>query len=217
MKKIVIYSVALLCCINAIGQSKFGILGGVHGSSALYAIKNVKQPTDFKLGFHMGVDCKIPFENRLTFVPALSYSMMGYKVTFNQPSYPPDLLAKDNDTRMHEIDVDALLQYDITKTADHFFIRSGPSFNFIVSGQEKYTLSTGETIDRNMKFSVTNGYGRYLAGIIAQAGYETSRGVTICAQYMQQLMSMNNELEGPNIRNRMVGITVGYFLPAAKK
>ena len=217
MKKIVMYSVALLCYINAISQSQLGILGGVHASSALYAIKNVKQPTDFKFGFHLGVDYKIPFENRLTFVPTLSYSMMGYKATFNQPSYPPDLLAKDNDTRMHEIDVDALLQYDITKKSDHFFLRAGPSFNFILSGHEKYNLSTGETIDRNMKFSVTSGYGRYLAGIVAQVGYETSRGITIYAQYMQQLMSMNNELEGPSIRNRMVGITVGKFLLTTKK
>jgi hypothetical protein len=216
MKKIVIYSVTLLCCINAIAQSQLGVLGGVHGSSALYAIKNVKQPTDFKFGFHLGVDYKIPFENRLTFVPALSYSMMGYKVTFNQPSYPPDLLAKDNDTRMHEIDVDALLQYDITKTSDHFFLRAGPSFNFVLSGHEKFNLSTGETIDRNMKFSVTSGYGRYLAGIVAQVGFETSHRVTIYAQYMQQLMSMNNEIEGPNIRNRMVGISVGKFLYTAK-
>jgi outer membrane protein with beta-barrel domain len=217
MKKIVIYSVTLLYCISAISQTQLGILGGVHGSSALYAIKNVKQPTDFKFGFHVGVNCKIPFDNRLTFIPTLSYSMMGYKATFNQPSYPPDLLAKDNDTRMHEIDVDPLLQYDLTKTSDHFFLRAGPSFNFVISGQEKFNLSTGETIDRNMKFSVTGGYGRYLAGIIAQVGYETSRGVTIYAQYMQQLMSMNNELDGPNIRNRMVGVTVGKFLPTRKK
>ena len=217
MKKIVIYSVTLLCCINAIAQSQLGVLAGVHGSSALYAIKNVKQPTDFKAGFHVGVDYKIPFENRLTFVAALSYSMMGYKVTFNQPSYPPDLLAKDNDTKMHEIDVDPLLQYDITKKSDHFFFRAGPSFNFIISGQEKFNLSTGETIDRNMKFSVTAGYGRYLAGIIAQVGFETSHGFTVYAQYMQQLMSMNNELDGPNIRNRMVGITVGKFLLTTKK
>jgi len=217
MKKIVIYSVTLFCYLNATAQSQLGVFGGLHGSSALYTIKNVKQPTDFKFGFQLGVNYKIPFENRLTFVPALSYSMMGYKVTFNQPSYPPDLLAKDNDTRMHEIDVDPLLQYDITKTSDHFFLRAGPSFNFILSGKEKFNLSTGETVDRNMKFSVTSGYGRYLAGIVAQVGFETSHGFTIYAQYMQQLMSMNNEIDGPSIRNRMVGITFGKFVYSTKK
>jgi hypothetical protein len=113
---------------------------------------------------------------------------------------------------MHEIDVDPLLQYDLTKTSNHFFLRAGPSFNFILSGKEKYNLSTGETVERNMKFSVTSGYGRYLAGIAAQFGFETSHGFTIYAHYMQQLMSMNNELDGPSIRNRMVGITIGKFL-----
>lgn len=217
MKKMIIISATLFYHVQIMAQSQFGVFGGLHGSSALYAIKNVKQPTDFKFGFHLGVNCKIPFENRLTFVPALSYNMMGYKVKFNQPSYPPDLLATDNDTRFHEIDVDALLQYDITKSSDHFFLRAGPSFNFIVSGKEKYNLSTGESIDRNMKFSVTNSYGRYLAGIVAQAGYETAHGFTIYAHYLQQLFSMSNEIDGPSIRNRMVGITFGKFLRPGKK
>lgn len=217
MKKITIFSVTFFCSIATFAQSQVGLFAGVHGSSALYAIKNVKQPTDFKPGVHLGVDCKIPFENRLTFVPALSYNMMGYKVNFNQPSFPPDLLATDNDTRFHEIDVDALLQYDVTKSSNHFFLRAGPSFNFILSGKEKYSLSTGETIDRNMKFSVTNSYGRYLAGIVTELGFETSKGLTIYAHYLQQLISMSNEADGPSIRNRMVGVTVGKFFKSRRK
>ncbi|HET9823678.1 MAG TPA: porin family protein [Chitinophagaceae bacterium] len=217
MKRSIIFSVTLFYFIGVSAQTQFGVFAGIHGSSVLYAIKNVKQADDSKLGFHLGVDCKIPFENRLTFVPSLSYKLMGYKVTFNQPSYPPDLLATDNDTRFHEIDVDPLLQYDVTKSSGHLFLRAGPSFNFIVSGKEKYNLSTGETIDRNMKFSVTHGYGRYLAGIVAQLGFETSDGLTIYAHYVQHLISMNNEQDGPSIRNRMVGITIGKFFKPGKK
>jgi hypothetical protein len=58
--------------------------------------------------------------------------MRGYKVQFNQPSYPPDLLAIDNNTTFHEIDVDPLLQFDLSKKASHPFIKVGPSFNFIL-------------------------------------------------------------------------------------
>src|ERR1700741_1317984 len=125
MKEIKILSVALLCCIITSAQPQLGIFAGLHASSAIYAIQNVKQSTDFKYGVHLGVDYKIPFENRLTFVPALSYKMMGYKVRFDRPSFPPDLLAKDNDTRFHEVDIDLLLQYDLGKKADHFFLRAG--------------------------------------------------------------------------------------------
>ena len=216
MKKITIFSVALLWSLISAAQVELGVFAGPHASSAVYAIKNAKQSTDFKFGFHAGVDCKIPFENKLTFVPALSYKMMGYKVVFDRPSFPPDLLAKDDDTRFHEIDIDLLLQYDFGKKPDHFFLRSGPSFNFILFGKENYNLMTGESVERNMKFSVLNSYGRYNVGIVAQFGFETSTGFTIHGDYVQQMFTMSNEDEGPSIRNRLVGVTFGKFLKAKK-
>jgi hypothetical protein len=216
MKKITIFSVALFCCIVTLAQPEFGIFAGPHASSAIYAIQNAKQSTDSKFGFHAGVDCKIPFENKLTFVPALSYKMMGYKVVFDRPSFPPDMLAKDNDTRFHEVDIDLLLQYDLSKSASHFFLRAGPSFNFILFGKEHYNLLTGEDVDRNMKFSVLNSYGRYGAAVVAQVGYETASGFVIYGHYVQHLISMSNEENGPSIRNRMVGITFGRFFKSKK-
>jgi len=216
MKKITIFSVTLFWSLVSAAQVELGVFAGPHASSAIYAIKNAKQSTDFKFGFHAGVDCKIPFEDKLTFVPALSYRMMGYKVVFDRPSFPPDLLAKNNDTRFHEVDIDLLLQYDFGKKGDHFFLRAGPSFDFILSGTENYDLMTGESVDRKMKFSVLNNYGRYNVAIVAQFGYETSSGFTVHGDYYQQLFSMSNEEEGPSIRNRMVGVTFGKFLKARK-
>lgn len=216
MKKSIIFFVTLSLCIATYAQTEFGIFAGLHASSAIYEVKNVKQPTDFKYGFHMGVDYKIPFENNLTFVPALSYKMMGYKVRFNRPSFPPDLLAKDNDTRFHEVDLDLLLQYDLTKKSNNFFLRAGPSFGFILAGKENFSLTTGEEVDRDMKFSVLRGYGRYGAAVVVQLGLETSSGFTIYGHYVQHLISMSNEDEGPSIRNRLVGITFGKFLKSKK-
>src|SRR5437762_5199325 len=216
MKKITIFSVTFFYCFVAFAQTEFGVFAGAHASSAIYTVENVKQSTDFKYGFHVGVDYKIPFENKLTFVPALSYKMMGYKVVFDRPSFPPDLLAKDNDTRFHEIDIDLLLQYDLGRFANHFFLRAGPSFNFILSGKEKYNLMTGENVSRNMKFSVLNSYGRYGAAVVAQFGFEMTGGFTFYAHYVQHLISMSNEEDGPSIRNRMVGITIGKFFKTKK-
>ena len=216
MKKITIFSVVLTWSLVSAAQVELGVFAGPHASSAIYAIKNVRQSTDFKFGFHAGVDCKIPFEDKLTFVPALSYKMMGYKVVFDRPSFPPDLLAKDNNTTFHEADIDLLLQYDFGKKAGHFFLRAGPSFDFILFGTENYNLMTGESVDRKMKFSVLNNYGRYNVAIVAQFGFETSTGFIIHGDYNQQLFSMSNEDEGPSIRNRLVGVTFGKFLKARK-
>jgi len=216
MKKISIFSVALFSSFVCFAQVQFGIFAGPHVTSAMYSVKNAKQPTDFKPGFHIGAAYKIPFDNNLFFAPAISYEMMGYKVVFNQPSFPPDLLAKDNNTSFHEIDVDPLLQYDLSRKSNHLFVRAGPSFNFILSGKENFNLATGEHVSQKMKFSVTNGYGPFLASVVGQLGFETSGGLTISAEYIQGLISMNNEDEGPSIRNRLVGITVGKFFKSKK-
>jgi hypothetical protein len=216
MKGILIFSVALCYTLTSHAQVEFGIFAGPHASSAHYSVAGVKQPTDYKIGFHLGAGFKIPFDNKIFFSPALSYKLMGYKVTFNNPSYPPDLLAKDNNTSFHEVDVDALLQFDLGKSPGHFFVKFGPSFNFILGGREKFNLLTGEQVDRNMKFSVLNGYGRYDASAVVQFGYETAHGFVVYADFYQHMISMNNEDQGPSIRNHLIGLTVGKFLRSKK-
>jgi hypothetical protein len=216
MKKIIIFFVVLFFSLSGFAQVELGIFAGPHASSARYTVKNVKQSTDFKYGFHIGAECKIPFENQLDFVPAISYKMMGYKVVFNRPSFPPDLLAKDNNTRFHQVDVDLLLQYDFSKKPNHFILRAGPSFNFILSGKEDFNLATGEQVSRSMKLSTIKGYGRYEASVTAQFGFETHNGFTIYGRYLHGLISINNEEDGPSIRNRLIGITIGKFFKSGK-
>jgi len=216
MKKSIIFFAAVFCCVTGFSQVQFGIFAGAHIASTHYSIKSVEQPTDSKAGFHFGARYKIPFEGILFFSPSISYAMRGYKVQFNQPSFPPDLLAIDNDVTFHEINVDPLLQFDLTKKPSHPFIRVGPSFNFILWGNEKYNLATGEYVDHAMNLSTTNGYGRYNASLVAHLGFETSKGVTIYAYYLRGLISMNNEEQGPSIYNSMYGLTVGKFFKSKK-
>ena len=215
MKRIIIFFAVMVCC-DTIFSQQFEIFGGPHISSTTYSIKSVTQPTDSKVGFHLGAGYKIPFDGILFFSPSISYAMRGYKVQFNQPSFPPDLLAIDNDVTFHEINVDPLLQFDLTKKPSHPFIRVGPSFNFILWGNEKYNLATGEYVDHAMNLSTTNGYGRYNASLVAHLGFETSKGVTIYAYYLRGLISMNNEEQGPSIYNSMYGLTVGKFFKSKK-
>jgi hypothetical protein len=217
MKKSITFFAAIFCWVTIFSQVQFGIFAGPHISSTDYSINGVKQPTDSKIGFHLGAEYKIPFDGILFFSPSISYAMRGYKVQFNQPSFPPDLLAIDNNTTFHEIDVDPLLQFDLSKKVNHPFIKFGPSFNFILVGKENYNLATGESIDRSMKFSTTNSYGRYNASLLGQFGFETSKGLIIYAYYLRGLISMNNETQGPSIYNSMYGITLGKFLKSKKQ
>jgi len=218
MKKVIIFFAAIFWATGGFSQAvQFGIFAGSHISSTTYSIKAIGQPTDSKIGFHFGAGYKIPFEGILFFSPSISYAMRGYKVQFNQPSYPPDLLAIDNNVTFHEIDVDPLLQFDLSKKANHLFFKAGPSFNFILWGNEKYNLATGESVDHAMKFSTTNWYGRYNASLVGQFGYETAKGLMIYAYYLHGMISMNNEEQGPSIYNSMYGFTIGTFLKSKKK
>ncbi len=216
MKGIFIFFVTLFLSLADHAQVKFNIFAGPHISTVEYSVKGKKQSTDYKFGFHVGAGYKIAFDNKLSFSPSISYKLMGYKVVFNTPSFPPDLLAKDNNTSFHEVTVDVLLQYDFSNLPAHFFIKAGPTFSIILAGTEKFNLETGEQVNRDMKFSVLNGYGRYDASAIIQFGYETSGGFIVYADYDQYWVSMNNEDLGPSIRNHSIGLTLGKFLRSKK-
>src|ERR1700745_553944 len=102
MKRFIIFLVILFCSSAGFAQVEFQIFAGPHISATNYSIDATKQPTQSKAGFHLGAGYKIPFEGILFFSPAISYAMRGYKVEFNKPSYPPDLLASNNNTTFHE-------------------------------------------------------------------------------------------------------------------
>jgi hypothetical protein len=216
MKTLCVLCLILLFAVPAQGQVVFGFLAGPQATTAKYTVKNVKQPTEFKFGFHAGMNSKIFFENNLFFSPAMSYSLAGYKVTFNRGSFPPDLLAKSNNVTLHQLDVDFLLQYDIGKKPGHFFIKAGPSLSYIFTGTEQFDLITGEQVKRNMKFGITSDYGPYLGSMVIDLGYETAKGFFIYAHYVHGLTNMSNVDGGPQIINRNIGLTLGSFLKYKK-
>jgi hypothetical protein len=216
MKTFCFFSLVILLAFRSQSQIVFGFSAGPQTTSARYTIQNVKQSTDSKYGFHAGVNSKIFFDNQLFFSPAISYSLTGFKVSFDRPSYPPDLLAKDNNTTLHQVDVDLLLQYDFSKKPSHFFVKAGPSLGYIFMGREHFSLLTGEKVDRSMKFGITSMYGSYLGSLVGDCGYETKKGFFIYAHYIHGLTNMSNADGGPQIINRNIGLTLGFYLKYGK-
>jgi len=211
MKILCIVSATLLSAVQVNSQVQFSIFGGPQATTANYKIDGVKQDTKMKIGFQAGMGMKVPFEDQLFFAPALLYSMKGYKVTYNRISYPPDADAIDNNTTFHSFEMAFLLQYDLSKSPDHFFIKAGPSLDFPVIGHEKYNLKAGGSVDRKAKFGFAD-YGHYLANALAQFGYETGNGLLIYAQYTYGLGNISNADGGPSIKHRCVGISIGKYL-----
>ncbi len=212
MKKSFLFLLFLIAAIAGHSQdaAQINVFAGAQAINANYQIKHIKQPTTFKFGVQAGMGLKLMFDNNLFFAPAISYQLQGFKVKLNQPSFPPDLLAKNNNLTYHLIDIAPLLQYDFTKNQNHFFIKAGPSVQFLIMGHEEFDLATGQHISRNMKFSRTD-YGRYLACINGQFGYEQNGKFSLYFHFAQELGTMANS-DGPQIRPRVFGLVFSRTL-----
>lgn len=215
MRKITLSAVLAITTSFCSAQVSTAIFGGPQITSAKYTINSKKQPVTDKYGFQTGVSIKVPFENKLYFSPAAFYSLKGYKVTFNQRSFPPDSLAIDNNTSIHTFELAALLQYDFNSKPGHFFVKFGPSLDFQLSGKEKFTTTNHKTKEQKMVFSFTK-YGRYAANFILQFGYETKGGLLVFGHYSHGIGNMNNADFGPNIYHHVFGVSIGKYIHGKK-
>lgn len=214
-RKIFLFFILISISVFSYAQPvQFAIFAGPQATSAHYTVNGIKQPTQYKYGAFAGVGLKVPFDNQLYFFPAVYYSLKGYKVTLNNPSFPPTEFAKNNNTTIHTIEVSPLFQIDFSKRPSHFALRFGPAVDFVFAAKEKFdTVSTTgarATIKRPMIFSFGD-YGRITASVNLHFGYETERGVFMYAYYVYGLGSLNNADGGPHILHRIVGVSIGWY------
>jgi len=215
MKRLIVRVVFIctffLLCGVAFSQVRVSVFGGPQMTTAKYKVKEEKQPTQFKPGFQLGASLKVPFENQLYFGPAIYYSMKGYKVNLNSPSFPPSEKAINNQTTIHTIEVAPLLHLDLSNQPSHFFVKIGPAIDFAFSGKEKFDTIDGiAPVERSMRFAFTE-YGRVTAQGILHFGFESEKGYTVFAHYAEGMGSLNNADNGPRIKHRIVGLSIGWF------
>lgn len=197
--------------VSANSQIKYGVFAGPLVTDVRYTINDNRQESSLKIGVNGGFQMKVPFEGRLSFAPSIMYNLRGYKIEkFKGIAFPPDSLAKNVDTRFHTIELAFLLQHDFTLQPGRFFIRFGPSLDFALFGNEKFTTINTTSVDRKMKFSFSD-YGRYLASAIVQLGFESEGGLFIYGHYNYSLTTMNNWDYGPGIGNRAAGLSIGKY------
>lgn len=209
--KILYISAALLIASISNAQNLESFFAGPQASTAAYKVNDIKQNTEFKFGFHAGMGMKVPFEGNLFFSPSVFYSLKGYKVQFTQRVFPPDPDAADNNVTLHTLSLAGLLQVDLSKGPDHFFLAFGPALDFQLFGKEKFNLQSGGSVNRNMKFGFAD-YGRYLTSVIGRVGYEKSNGLLVFLQYDLGMGSLNNADHGPTIRHRVISLSLGKVI-----
>ena len=209
--KILFSAITLLLTSSVNSQVQFGIFAGPQVMGVRYTIDDKKQESSLKIGMNAGLQIKVPFENKLSFAPSIMYNLRGYKVSkFIGIAFPPDSSAVNVNTSFHTIELAFLLQHDFNIEPGHFFIRFGPSLDFALFGNEKFTTNSNTEVDRSMKFSFSD-YGHYLASAIIQFGYEARNGLFVYGHYNYSLTTMNNWDYGPGIGNRAAGLTIGKY------
>ncbi len=201
---------------NVISQVRIGFFLGPQATSANYKVMDEEQPSEYKIGAQAGITAKIPVEYQLYFAPAVYYSLKGYKVTLNNPSFPPGEDAVTNNVSVHTIEIAPLFHFDLSKKASHPFIQFGPAIDIAIFGKEEIVLKNGDEVNRDMKFSFGD-YGRFTSLAIGRLGYEMQNGFFIFGHFTYGLGSMNNADNGPKIRHRNFGVSIGKYLSAKGK
>jgi hypothetical protein len=195
---------------NVISQVRIGFFLGPQATSANYEVMEKEQPTKYKIGGQAGITAKIPVEYQLYFAPSVYYSLKGYKVTLNNPSLPPGDDARSNNASVHVFEIAPLFHFDLSKKVSHPFIQFGPAIDVAIFGNEKIILKNGDEVNRDMKFSFGD-YGRFTSSVIARLGYQMQNDIFFFGHVTYGLGSMNNSDNGPVIRHRIYGISVGKY------
>ena len=204
----------LICSSLCQAQPEVSIFAGPQLTSAKYTVNDIKQPVKANPSVMFGAAMKVEFDNQLYFFPSVYYNHKGYKVTLNNPSFPPTELAKNNNTSIHTIEVLPLLQFDFNKKPAHSFVRFGPSIDFAIYGYERfdarYPNGSERAISRPMVFSFAD-YGYVTASVNFHLGYENPDWM-IFGFYQHGFGSFNNADGGPVILHRVAGAAFGWKL-----
>ena len=220
MRKTSLLLTLFLISLSCLSQVEVLVFAGPQATSANYKIKGEKQPASIKIGAIAGAGLKVPFEHPLYFFPTAYYSLKGYKVTLNDPAFPPTEYAKNNNVTVHTLEIAPLFHFDFSKKPSHVFIRFGPAVDIAFWGKEKFdTVSTTGNVgrvERPMVFSFGD-YGRFTASGNLHLGYESAEGWVVFGSYAHGFGSMNNADGGPRILHRIAGLNFGWYLGRKKK
>lgn len=206
---------ALTCCFyfHAFCQVRLNLFAGPQITTSRYVVNGIAQPVQVKPGIMAGIGAKVFFDNNIFFFPAVYYSLKGFKVTLNNPSFPPYELAKNNNVSVHTIEFAPLIQVDLSKKMNYWYFRIGPSVDFAFYGTEKFdTLNGPGTVKRKLVFDYTV-YGHFTASANIHLGYQTANGLGIFGFYSYGFGSMNNADGGPRIFHRLGGIAISKLFP----
>jgi Outer membrane protein beta-barrel domain len=215
MKKFAFLFVASLLSAASIhaqdlGKVLFGVKGGYNFNLSSFTT-NKTLKTKPVHGGHLGAMLKVPFENRLFFVPQIDASYRGMTT---------DSLQKNQFSKITEaqIRVMPLFQIEFTnpeKQANTFFLELGPSLGFGFWGKQTKQDAAGVPVKRSLKYGFAD-YGAFDASWHTALGYETTSGFRLKLEYVHGLSNMINTENGPTLKYMNISAGIGYWFGKKK-
>jgi hypothetical protein len=196
---------ALLCIgMYASAQLQYSFKAGAQLSTARYTRNGEKVSTGSIAGFNAGILAKVYFDDKVAFVTGLCYSQRGFKVS----TLPGDTLKTYH---LNYADIPVMIQVDFQKRGAGFYCKFGPTLGIGLSGKEIYTGMNGQQIRNKAILSITgNHFGLFDASMNAGLGYAFAKRFFAEANYAYGIGNIDNDPDGPNIKTRVVSLSMGY-------
>ena len=199
---------ALICVsIVSSAQIHWAFKAGGQINTARYKTADTKFPTSSTAGFNAGVAAKIYFDDRVAFVSGIEYNAKGYRVV--------DSVGGPQKTfRLNYLDIPILLQIDLAKKrGEGLYCKIGPSIGIGLNGKQKYNDKDGVAVNRPVILSVTgNHFGAFNAAMNAGLGYSFKNKFFAETAFSYGIGNIYNDPDGPNIKTRVVSLSIGSFL-----
>ena len=196
---------------TASAQVKVGVKGGWNYSTAKAVYTGVNQSTGYTNGFGLGMVAKVPFDGILHFSPSVMINNRGFIIT------PSSGTNKKEQYSITYLDLIPALSVDFENGNNTVSIAFGPDFGFTNFGKLKATDMSNVTTAEKMKFGY-GGYGWFDLGLHSSVAYRMKK-VFVELAYFNGLANINNneEIDGRNIRNRMLSVNIGYYFKQTGK
>jgi len=163
------------------------------------------QPSSLQLGGHAGFFLKIPFDNRVYFIPQAD---LNYR-RFQQKQKKPGEFYQIDEAQVR---IAPMLCVDLKQIKNKtLFFQFGPSIGFGLIGRQTKINTAGGEEKTSLRYGY-QAYGRYDASAHAIIGVETGNGFRFSAEYIHGLGNMINTELGPLLKYRTFAVEIGYLL-----
>lgn len=191
-----------------LGKVYFGIKAGYNYEIANYSASKTNPTHSGYAGFML----KVPFENRLHFVPQIDFNYRS----MDAKSLPEKTYSKISEWQCR---VMPLLQIDFKKPDEHkntAFVHFGPSIGFGITGKQTKQDNNGVPTSGKLKYGFMD-YGQFDASAHLGIGYESNKGFRMLLEYNYGLSSMINTDDAPLLKFQSINFGIGYWFGKNKK